>query len=164
MTNESLIVYFSQTGKTKIAADKIKALTDADIVRLQPAQPYHIYQVMQWSDRVDVEGKTNAYPAIKGEIENWHDYRLIYLGFPIWFWGAPTRIMATLFRDYDFSGKVVAPFDTSYSTDEAEAMAKLEKMTGEQDVNFLPGFRYRGNDRALTNWLNRLEMTNHEVG
>lgn len=154
--NKALIVYFSQTGNTQIAAEKIHQLTGADIFRLKAKTPYQIHQVMQWSDRVDVEGKTSAFPELQAKISNWQKYSLIYLGFPIWFWGAPTRIMATVFKDYDFKDKKVAPFFTSYSTDPDQAISKLKAMT-DQEILFLPGYRYEGNDQTLQNWLRRIQ-------
>lgn len=95
MEKNSLVVYFSQTGNTKIAAEKLQQLTGADIFRLQATIPYKIHRVMQFSHRVDVEGKTGAFPAIKNQVPHWGKYSVIYLGFPVWFWGALTRIMAT---------------------------------------------------------------------
>lgn len=156
MTTKSLIVYFSQTGNTKVVADKIQKLTGSDIFRLQATIPYKIHRVMQFSYRVDVEGKTAAFPSIKEKVPNWQDYSTIYLGFPVWFWGAPTRIMAAFFRDYDFTDKVVAPFYTSYSTSEQEAIGKLKQMAKSSNVKFLPGFQYLGDDRKLEQWLKSL--------
>lgn len=155
MKNKAIIVYFSQTGQTKVAAEKIQELTQADIFRIQAKEPYDIHRVMQWSDRVDFEGKTAAFPEIKDPIPNWKDYSLVYLGFPIWFWGAPTRIMATLFKTYDFTGKQVAPFYTSYSTDADQAMGNLREMSSHQ-IDFLPGYRYEGNDNSLQLWVNQV--------
>ncbi|WP_308558027.1 flavodoxin [uncultured Lactobacillus sp.] len=152
MKQNALIVYFSATGNTKKAAEAIQKYTNADIFRLKATHPYEIHG-MQWNDRIDIEGKTNAYPSIANKISNWDDYSLIYLGSPIWFWGEPSRIMATFFKEYDFKNKIVAPFYTSMETPVEKAMQGFKKIAKPAHAKLLNGFQYTGNNLYLHKWL-----------
>ena len=51
-------------------------------------------------------------PAISGKVENMNQYDTIYVGFPIWWYVAPT-IINTFLEQYDLSGKTIIPFATS---------------------------------------------------
>ena len=51
-------------------------------------------------------------PAISGKVENMEQYDTVFVGFPIWWYVAPT-IINTFLESYDFSGKTVIPFATS---------------------------------------------------
>lgn len=64
-------------------------------------------------------------PEIANKIENFGDYDTIFVGFPIWWYVAPT-IINTFLESYNFSGKMVIPFATSggSSIDEAEKILK----------------------------------------
>lgn len=152
MEKNSLIVYFSAIGNTEKAAKAIQKYTNTDLFRLKAKNPYEIHG-MQWNDRIDLEGKTNAYPEISNKIPNWNDYSLIYLGSPIWFWGEPSRIMATVFKEYDFKNKVVAPFYTSLETPVEKAMRGFRKIAKPTQAKLLNGFQYTSNDLSLRKWL-----------
>ena len=51
-------------------------------------------------------------PPIQGRLENMDEYDVVFLGFPIWWYVAPT-IINTFLESYDFSGKTIVPFATS---------------------------------------------------
>lgn len=106
-----LIVYFSWSGNTEAVALEIQDQTGADIFRIVPEEPY--------TDDYDTllgiaqeEQRNNARPEITGSIENFDSYEVVYLGFPIWWYVAPT-IINTFLESYDFSGKTIVPFATS---------------------------------------------------
>lgn len=51
-------------------------------------------------------------PAIANKVENIEQYDVIYVGFQIWWYVAPT-IINTFLESYDLSGKIIIPFATS---------------------------------------------------
>ena len=112
--NKSLIVVFSCTGTTKGIAEKIAALTGAELVDLVPAQPYTA-EDLNYNDRstrATVEQNTpDARPEIANDI-SLDGVTTLYLGYPIW-WGQAPRIMSTFVESHDFTGITVIPFCTS---------------------------------------------------
>ena len=112
--SKSLIVVFSCTGTTKGIAEKIAALTGAELVDLVPAQPYTA-EDLNYNDRstrATVEQNTpDARPEIANNI-SLDGVTTLYLGYPIW-WGQAPRIMSTFVESHDFIGITVIPFCTS---------------------------------------------------
>ena len=110
----SLVVYFSATGTTRGVAEKIAALTGADLAEIIPAQPY-TSEDLNYSDRstrATVEQNTaDARPEIANDI-SLDGYTTVYLGYPIW-WGQAPRILSTFVESHDFTGITVIPFCTS---------------------------------------------------
>ena len=49
---------------------------------------------------------------VTGSIEEWESYDTIYLGFPIWYYGAP-NVIQSFCKGYDWSGKTIHVFATS---------------------------------------------------
>ena len=110
----SLVVYFSATGTTRGVAEKIAALTGADLAEIIPAEPY-TSEDLNYSDRstrATVEQNTaDARPEIANDI-SLDGYTTVYLGYPIW-WGQAPRILSTFVEGHDFTGITVVPFCTS---------------------------------------------------
>lgn len=109
-----LVVYFSATGTTRGVAERIAALTGADLAEIVPSQPYTA-EDLNYSDRTTratVEQNTpDARPEIANEI-SLDGYTTVYLGYPIW-WGQAPRILSTFVERHDFTGITVIPFCTS---------------------------------------------------
>jgi len=127
--NKSLVVVFSCTGTTKGVAEKIAALTGAELVDLVPAQPYTA-EDLNYNDRstrATVEQNTpDARPEIAEDI-SLDGVTTLYLGYPIW-WGQAPRIMSTFVESHDFTGITVVPFCTSGGSGlSANVTAWLEK-------------------------------------
>ena len=94
-----LVAYFSPTGHTKKAAAEIAETIDADIYEILPAVPYTAAD-LNWSDekaRSTVEMNDRAFrPALADQDANVGQYDIIFLGFPIWWYAAPTIINSFL--------------------------------------------------------------------
>lgn len=108
---DQLIVYFSWSGNTKAVAEEISAQTGADIFEITPETPYSddYNEVLDVAQR---EQSEKARPVISGTIDDFDKYTTIFIGYPNW-WGDMPMIMYSLFDDYDFTGKTIAPFVTS---------------------------------------------------
>ena len=110
-----LVAYFSASGVTKGAAEQLAVVAGADLHEIKPAQPYTDAD-LDWTDKqsrssVEMNDK-NSRPAIADKLTNMQDYDVVYVGFPIWWYTAPT-IINTFMESYDFKGKTVIPFATS---------------------------------------------------
>lgn len=125
---KTLVAFFSATGTTKALAEKVAAATGGDLYEIKPEIPYTSAD-LDWTvktSRSSVEmTDKNSRPAIVKDLENAGDYGTIYIGFPVWWYTAPT-IINTFLETYDFSGKNVVFFATSggSTVDKANAQFK----------------------------------------
>ncbi|MBP5556631.1 MAG: NAD(P)H-dependent oxidoreductase [Bacteroidales bacterium] len=113
--SKTLIVYFSATGTTKAAAQKLAKEFNADLYEITPEVPYTAAD-LNWRDKssrstLEMKDKSSR-PAIKGNCENIADYDTVWIGFPVWWYTAPT-IVNTFIEAHDLSGKTLNVFATS---------------------------------------------------
>ena len=115
MSKKILVAYFSASGVTKRAATLLAKAADADLFEIQPKIPYTAAD-LDWRNkqsRSSLEMNDPASrPEIKNSVENLSDYDAIFLGFPVWWYTAPT-IIKTFLEAHDFSGKEIVLFATS---------------------------------------------------
>ncbi len=112
---KSLVAYFSASGVTAGLAKKLAEAAGADLFEITPEISYSEAD-LNWHDknsRSSVEMRDgSSRPAIKGSVHNIADYDTVFVGFPIWWYTAPT-IVKTFLESADFSGKTIVPFATS---------------------------------------------------
>lgn len=112
---KKLVAYFSATGTTAAAAKKLAAAIDAETYEIKPEVPYE-KKDLNWLNplsRTTKEMHKKEYrPAIVMDDAPVAECDTIYLGFPIWWYIAPT-IINTFLEAYDFSGKKIVMFATS---------------------------------------------------
>ncbi len=112
---KALVAYFSASGTTARLAKTISEAAGADLFEIVPAKPYTAAD-LNWHDsksRSSVEmNNPDSRPAIASQVGNMGDYDTVFIGFPIWWYVAPT-VVNTFLESYDFSGKTVIPFATS---------------------------------------------------
>lgn len=114
-TSHTLVAYFSAQGHTKELADKIAATTGGKLFEIEPTEPYTEADLDGWNEsaRGTRESKDRrTRPGIKNRVADFEKYDTIYLGFPIWWYTAPT-IINTFLESYDTAGKTIIPFATS---------------------------------------------------
>jgi len=112
---KTLITYFSATGTTKAAAERLAKEFNADLFEIAPEVPYTAAD-LDWRDRtsrstLEMKDKSSR-PAIAAKCDNIADYDTIWIGFPVWWYTAPT-IINTFIEAHDLSGKVLNVFATS---------------------------------------------------
>ena len=112
---KTLVVYFSATGNTKAAAQKLAQEFNADLYEITPEVPYTAAD-LNWRDKtsrstIEMNDKTSR-PAIQGHCDNIADYDTVWIGFPVWWYTAPT-IVNTFIEAHDLSGKTLNVFATS---------------------------------------------------
>lgn len=113
--SKKLVAYFSVSGVTADAAKNLAAASDADLYEIKPKLPYTNADV-DWTNRnsrssLEMRDKTYR-PELADTDANIAAYDTIFLGFPIWWYVAPT-IVNTFLESYDFSGKKIVLFATS---------------------------------------------------
>lgn len=110
-----LVAYFSAGGVTAKAAKKLAEATEADLYEIRPAVPYSS-EDLDWMNKksrssVEMNDKSSR-PALADTDAGVTGYDTVFLGFPIWWYMAPT-IINTFLEAYDFSGKKIVLFATS---------------------------------------------------
>lgn len=115
MSKKILVAYFSASGVTARAAKVLAEAAGAGLYEIKPEKPY-TREDLNWNDKksrssVEMNDKTSR-PAIAGNVADMAQYKSVFVGFPIWWYVAPT-IINTFLESYDFSGKTVIPFATS---------------------------------------------------
>lgn len=126
---KTLVAYFSATGTTKAAAESLAAEYNADIYEIAPEVPYTAAD-LDWRDKtsrstIEMQDKLSR-PAIKGLCENIADYDTVWIGFPVWWYTAPT-IINTFIEAHDLGGKVLNVFATSGGSDVKGSYNDLKK-------------------------------------
>ena len=152
--NPILVVYFSGTGNTRRIAERIAALTGAELLEILPTQPY-TEEDLNYNDsttRATVEQNTpDARPEIANAI-SLDGCTTLYLGYPIW-WGQAPRIMSSFAESHDFTGITVIPFCTSGSSGAGRTGETLGEQAG--TGTFLPSTRFDAevSDAELQAWI-----------
>ena len=113
--SKKLVAYFSASGVTAKVANALAEAVGATLHEIKPEIPYTAAD-LDWMNKqsrssVEMSDKSSR-PAIKDRLDNMADYDVIYLGFPIWWYVAPT-IVNTFLESYDMSGKTIILFATS---------------------------------------------------
>ena len=112
---KKLVAYFSASGVTAKLAKTLAEATGADLFEIQPAVPYTSADLdwMNKKSRSSVEmSNPDSRPEIGSKVADMGQYDEVFIGFPIWWYVAPT-IINTFLESYDFSGKKVVTFATS---------------------------------------------------
>ena len=126
--SKKLVAYFSASGTTAKVAQALAEATGADLYEIKPAVPYTKAD-LNWMDkkaRSTIEMNDKSFrPAIADRDARIENYDMIFVGFPIWWYIAPT-IINTFLESYDFSGKTVILFATSGGSGFGQAVSGLK--------------------------------------
>ena len=152
--NKTMIVYFSQTERTKGIAEKIAGITGGEICRIEAKIPYTENDLDYYdsSTRATVEqNDLSARPEIKKDI-SLSGCKTLFLGYPIW-WGQAPRIIDTFVESLDLSGITIIPFCTSGSSGIGDSAKRLESLAGAG--TWLSGKRFSANatEDAVREWI-----------
>ena len=150
-----LVTYFSASGKTRKVAENIADIINADIFEIKPKQEYTSADLnwMNKKSRSSIEMKDKAFrPEIKGTISKLDDYNKILIGFPVWWYTAPT-IINTFIESLDFTGKTLIPFCTSGGTGISGSEKDLRETYPQ--YNWKEGKKLKGNETKefIEDWL-----------
>lgn len=127
--SKKLVAYFSASGVTESVAKTLAKTIGADLYEIKPETPYSNAD-LDWRDknsRSSVEmNNPDSRPKIADKNANIGEYDTIFVGFPIWWYTAPT-IIKTFLESYDFSGKTIVPFATSGGSGMGKTAEDLQK-------------------------------------
>ena len=159
---DSVVLYFSATGTTKRVAEYIKEETDSNIIEIISKEKYtsddlnYNKNCRANSEQNDI----NSRPEIFNTIDI-SDYKIIYLGYPIW-WEDVPKIILTLLETTDFAGKTVIPFCTSGGSSITKSVNTLNSY---KEINCKDGktFNSRTTKEDVKLWINELNISNSSI-
>ena len=158
--SKKLVAYFSASGVTAKLAQNLASAINADLHQIIPAEPYTSAD-LDWRDkesRTTKEMSNKSFrPAIANNVANIKEYDVIYLGFPIWWYVAPT-IINTFLESFDFTGKTIVPFATSGGSGMGRTNEKLAPSC--PGAKLLSGKVFRGavSKSDLQAWADALQV------
>lgn len=125
--SRKLVAYFSASGVTAKVAERLSEAIGADLYEIEPQEVYTKAD-LDWMDknsRSTIEmNNPGSRPAISGKRDNMEAYDTIFVGFPIWWYVAPT-IINTFLESYNLNGKTIIPFATSGGSSMGKTNEKL---------------------------------------
>lgn len=155
-----LVVYFSATGTTWQAAEKLANIANADICEIVPMNPYTNAD-LDWHNsqsRSSIEmNDPQSRPEIKAIGVDVSKYDTIFLGYPIW-WNLAPRVVNTFIEMGDMTGKIVIPFATSGGSSITGSVSALKKS--------YPALKWkegrllnRASKEEIKSWLNKIGIS-----
>lgn len=158
--NKVLVAYFSASGVAARLAKKIAEVTNGDLYEIKPKVPYTSAD-LDWMDknsRSSIEMNDKSFrPEIIDDLSDVTNYNTIFIGFPIWWYIAPT-IVNTFLEKYDFSGKKIITFATSGGSGMGKSLDSLKSSC--PNATFVNGkvFRANINKDELAKWIAGLNL------
>lgn len=158
--SKKLVAYFSASGVTAGVAELLSETIGADIFAIEPEVPYTSAD-LNWMDkksRSTLEMSDPASrPAIAERGDNMDEYDTVFIGFPIWWYVAPT-IINTFLESYDWKGKTIVPFATSGGSGMGKTNEKLLQSCN--GATLLEGKVFKSGVSAveLTEWMKGLDI------
>ena len=159
--SKKLVAYFSASGVTAKVADMLADAVGADIYEIRPEVPYTKAD-LNWMDKksrstIEMNDKASR-PAVADKDAKIDQYDTIFVGFPIWWYRAPS-IINTFLESYDFSGKKIILFATSGSSGFGKTAEEL-KVSVPASCEIIEGKLLNGKQTipAIRNWTEALDI------
>lgn len=158
--SKKLVAYFSASGVTESVARNLSQTAGADLYRIQPEVPYTSAD-LDWMNKksrssIEMNDPASRPAIVAGDLEI-SSYDVVFLGFPVWWYVAPTIINSFL-ETYNFSGKTVIPFATSGSSGIENCEKKLQQQY--PSINWKSGKLLNGHpgQDVLDSWVKSLNV------
>ena len=128
---KTLVAYFSATNTTKRVAKELSARLGCDLYEIKPIEPYTDAD-LNWMDKqsrssLEMKDKSSRPAIVTGDVDL-SPYDRILIGYPVWWYTAPT-VINTFLEAYDFSGKEIILWATSGGSGLGRAKDDLAKST-----------------------------------
>ena len=141
-----LVSYFSASGVTKSVAEKLALALNGDLFEIEPKVKY-TSEDLDWTNKqsrssIEMNNKSSR-PEVAKKIENLDIYDKVLIGFPVWWYIAPT-IINTFIEENDLSGKEIYVFVTSGGSSESQSFSNLKKEYS--NLNFIEAKRFTGKE------------------
>ena len=156
-----LVAYFSASGVAAATAKNLAEAAGADLYEIKPAVPYTSadlnWQNKQSRSSIEMSDKASR-PELADKNANIAEYDTIFVGFPIWWYIAPT-IINTFLESYHFSGKTVILFATSGGSGFGDTVKYLKNSVS-ADTKIIEGKILNGRPSAasLKSWIEKLHI------
>ena len=135
-----LIAYYSHSGNTKAAAEKIKSLTDGDLFELKPVNDY-----------------PQDYNTVVN-LGNTAEYDVVFIGTPVW-WYTMASPVKTFLSANNFEGKIVAPFCTHGGGGASSTYTDIKNLAQGADVKEgYTSYENSANIEEIGKWINSLNL------
>ena len=150
-----LVSYFSASGETKRVAEKIASTINGDLFEIEPKEKYTDAD-LDWTNkqsRSSVEMKNKSFrPQILNKVSNIIEYDTVVLGFPVWWYTAPT-IINTFIEENNLEGKNIYIFVTSGGSSSKGSFKDLKDTY--KNLKFISNKRFTGReiDEDYINWI-----------
>jgi len=151
-----LVSYFSASGVTKSVAEKISETVNGDLFEIEPRIKY-TDEDLDWTDKtsrssIEMSDKSSR-PEINKKVDNINEYDTVIIGFPVWWYTAPT-IINTFIEENDLSNKRIFIFVTSGGSSSEGSFNDLKNTY--KDLNFVGSKRFTNSvtDEEVNSWLN----------
>ena len=158
--SRKLVAYFSASGVTAKVAETLSEAIGADLYEIEPEVPY-TKEDLDWMDkqsRSTIEMNDPASrPAIAGKRDNMDDYDTVFVGFPVWWYIAPT-IINTFLESYDLTGKTIIPFATSGGSGMGKTNEKLQPSCPNSKLIEGRVFKKSASKSELAAWVDGLKL------
>lgn len=158
--SRKLVAYFSASGVTAKVAETLSEAIGADLYEIEPEVPY-TKEDLDWMDkqsRSTIEMNDPASrPAIAGKRDNMDDYDTVFVGFPVWWYVAPT-IINTFLESYDLTGKTIIPFATSGGNGMGKTNEKLQPSCPNSKLIEGKVFKKSASKSELAAWVDELKL------
>ena len=150
-----------EVGNTQIIAEYIAKEVGADSFHIETVTPYPA-DYDECCDVAKKELNDKARPELNGTVENIEQYDIVFLGYPIW-WGDMPMAVYTFMESYDFSDKVIIPFNTHEGSGESGTYSNIADALPNAQV--LDGMSIQGKtaqefssatESSVREWLDRL--------
>ena len=150
-----LVAYFSASGVTKGVAEKIAKAVEGDLFEIKPVQKY-TSEDLDWTNKqsrssIEMQDKTFR-PQILNKVSNIIEYDTVVLGFPVWWYTAPT-IINTFIEENNLKEKNIYIFVTSGGSSSEGSFKDLKNTYN--NLNFISNKRFTGreSDEDYINWI-----------
>jgi len=140
---KTLVTYFSASGTTKKVAETIATTIGGDLFEIEPQELY-TSEDLNWMNKksrssLEMADKSSR-PAIKNKVTNLNEYDNVVIGFPVWWYTAPT-IINTFIEENDLTSKKIYIFVTSGGSSFAGSLKDLQNTY--PNLNFVKGIRFK---------------------
>lgn len=159
--SKKLVAYFSASGVTAKVAETLADAIGANIYEIKPETPYSKAD-LDWTVKtsrstIEMNDKTFR-PAIADKDARIEDYDTIFVGFPIWWYVAPT-IINTFLECYDFSGKKIVLFATSGGSGFGNTVEELKNSVSDT-TQLIEGGLLNGKQtyQSVSSWVDNLDL------
>ena len=158
-----VVVNGKVSGSVEYLAQQIQQNTGADMVRIQTATPYP-GNFNDLAAQAQEEVRNNVHPQLSTNIENFDDYDVVFVGYPIWWYQMPMA-MYSFFDKYDFKGKTLIPFSSHGGSGWSGSLDMIKGL--EPEATMVEGFSVSRTQSAssaenIRTWLGRINMLSNK--